>query len=207
MVQKRGVTLGERFGTRVVVEEEPAVNYRTRVRVRCDCGDESVVYLTDIANGHGRSCRSCATTKHGWSKGKRTSEYNIWCGIVQRCCNSNNRAYRHYGGRGITVCERWLGVGGFERFLQDMGARPSQRHTVERIDNNGGYSPANCVWATMAEQAKNKRDTRLVEAHGEALTIAEWSRRTGIERSTIGARLARGWAPEKALIPGRASVL
>ncbi len=115
--------------------------------------------------------------------------------MLSRCRNPNSDGYREYGGRGITVCERWLS---FENFLADMGERPPDT-TIDRIDNDSGYEPDNCRWATRAQQANNTRRTRILDVGGERLTVPEWSARTGIPIQIIHGRLHIGWTPERAV--------
>jgi hypothetical protein len=131
--------------------------------------------------------------KHGLSG---TSEHVIWLGMLDRCYNVNGDAYDHYGGRGIVVCDRWRSS--FIDFLQDMGPRPKGR-SLDRIDNDGPYSPDNCRWATPQQQAENRRMTRWLEWNGERHTISEWARRLGICRTAINQRLKRGWTLQRAL--------
>jgi len=131
-------------------------------------------------------------SKHGMS---RTAIYRIWHLMKQRCSNPENTHYASYGGRGITVCERWLD---FAVFHQDMGDRPSGM-TLERIDNNKGYEPGNVRWASRLDQANNRRTNVLIAFGGRTETIAAWGRETGLGKSTIINRLARGWSVEKAL--------
>jgi hypothetical protein len=96
--------------------------------------------------------------KHGgFVGGKEQPEHYIWRSMRDRCCNPNHKAYKHYGGRGITVCDRWAS---YENFLEDMGPRPSEDYSIDRVDNDKGYSPDNCRWALKSEQQKNKRTTR-----------------------------------------------
>lgn len=125
--------------------------------------------------------------KHRASK---TAEFRTWANMRTRCFNKHATQYPHYGGRGITVCERW---NDFEAFLADMGVRPSQHHTLERVDNDGDYCPQNCKWTSRSEQAKNRRTTKLTaEAVNEIRGRAEYGeqhrslgRRFGVQFRTI----------------------
>lgn len=131
--------------------------------------------------------------KHGM---RQTPIYNIWSKMIGRCRNVNDAHHReHYIDRGITVCERWLK---FENFLADMGDRPTGL-TLERKDNNKGYSPENCIWADKRTQANNRRSNILITAGGETHTVIEWSRILDIPHLTIRARLKRGLTGEAAL--------
>lgn len=125
--------------------------------------------------------------------------------MVQRCTNPSTKGWESYGGRGITVCERWRGTrqgsrraGGFEAFLADMGARPAGT-TLERIDNARGYEPGNCRWATVAEQNRNSRRNRVLTLNGTSKTIMDWAAQTGIPFATIWSRLRYGWSDADAL--------
>jgi hypothetical protein len=117
--------------------------------------------------------------------------------MLQRCVNPGAHAYELYGGRGIGVCERWRE---FENFLADMG-EPPPGLTLDRIDSDGNYDPANCRWADWHEQQNNRRNNRLLTFNGETHGITEWSRRTGVYRHKIRRRLERGWPIERALTP------
>lgn len=123
-------------------------------------------------------------------------EYAIWIGMKKRCYNKNDSNYKHYGGRGIVICERWQK---FANFFTDMGPRPTPTHSIDRIDNNKGYSPDNCRWATRSEQANNKSVNRRLEIRGQIKTRAEWAALAGICHRTLITRLRKGWTPEKAV--------
>jgi hypothetical protein len=131
--------------------------------------------------------------KHGMSE---SEEYSIWSGIKKRCECRTAKDYPNYGGRGIKVCERWQT---FENFFEDMGKRPSKKHSVEREDNQKDYSPENCKWATVIEQANNRRSNNVLTMNGISRTLVEWERVSGIGRSTIKNRLNLGWTVEMAL--------
>jgi hypothetical protein len=120
--------------------------------------------------------------------------------MFDRCDNPDNAMYINYGGRGIRICDRWTEPNGqgFANFLTDMGERPDGT-SLDRIDVNGNYEPSNCRWATVKEQANNKRTSRWVTAFGQTLTIAEWADVTGVGAGVIRKRLNRGWSPGRSL--------
>lgn len=198
---KPAVIPGKLYGRLIAVEIVGRRPNRDLLWIcKCECGAEKVIGGSNLITGMTRSCgclrreKSPPNKTHGMS-GK--GEWNVWCQMRQRCNNPNNHAYHRYGGRGIRVCERW--ASSFEAFISDMGPRPSRRHTIERIDNNGDYHPGNCKWATYAEQSINTSHVRLLDYNGRILPIAEWSRVTGVNASVISARLKRGWALGQAL--------
>lgn len=119
--------------------------------------------------------------------------------MIGRCRNKRQREFNSYGARGITVCDRWQGPEGFANFFADMGPRPSEGHSIDRINNDGNYEPGNCRWATRTEQNNNSRHNRRFTIRGETLTLREWSKRNGICEGTISNRLKRGWSPERAV--------
>jgi hypothetical protein len=125
-----------------------------------------------------------------------TPTYQSWRHIFQRCYNPKHNAYNRYGGRGIKVCDRWLES--YENFLLDMGERPIGMY-LDRIDNNGDYTPENCRWATPKEQARNKRNNHLLTYNGETRCLAEWAEITGIHPQTLINRIRNGWDVPKAL--------
>lgn len=158
---------GKRFGHLVVLgvsHSRKCPNYKGTVlywKCLCDCGNEIAIPAPSLNSGDAKSCgcyqkqrTSEASITHGL---RRSSEYAIWNTMKQRCENPSNPAYKNYGGRGIDVCESWRNS--FERFYSDMGSRPIGL-TIERINNDGNYEPANCKWATYKEQAGNKRNTK-----------------------------------------------
>ncbi len=135
--------------------------------------------------------------KHGLTK---TPTYQAWSMMKQRCYNPKTERFECWGGRGIRVCERWLGKKvGFLNFLADMGIRPSKEHTLDRINNDGDYEPGNCRWATRTEQNRNKSDCVILEHDGKRMTIAEWARHVGLEERTLAHRIQNGWDVPKAL--------
>jgi hypothetical protein len=149
-----------------------------------------IVYKTSADNWR-RRARS-----HGSSY---TAEYRAWCNMKTRCTNSKSKDYRHYGARGITVCERWLSS--FVNFLADVGQKPGRGYTLERINNSRGYEPGNVRWATRKEQGLNQRSNHLLTFDGLTLTLAEWAQCLGVHRTTIYSRLRAGWSVTDALSP------
>lgn len=198
---------GQRFDRWLVLRRAQSSGV-TMWMCRCDCGAEKSVQRAHLVDGRSRSCGcyrneavSTMKRKHGHC-GKdhtfRTSTYEVWHGMTKRCRNSKSKAWRIYGGRGITVCERWRS---FENFLADMGERPAGM-TLDRRDNDGNYEPANCRWATQAEQCQNKQTSKLTAAlalevagrfeHGESRrSIAT---RLGVKRHVVSdVLLGRSW--------------
>lgn len=132
--------------------------------------------------------------KHGKS---RTPEHKIWCKMKERCSNPRSINYERYGGRGIVVCAEWSAS--FDAFFRDMGPRPAVDCTIERIDNLKGYFKDNCKWATLVEQANNKRNNRVVSFHGISKSVASWCRELGLKYHLVRQRIYRDhWTPERA---------
>jgi len=191
---------GQRYGRLNVLKHDGLRKGRNFYLCRCDCGKECSVLGARLRSGKTSSCGcfhreriSEANTKHGRS---RTTEYGIWTQMRARCENPSNRAYQGYGGRGIRVCERWEE---FSKFIADMGERPSSDYSLDRIDNNGNYEPANCRWATRAEQSSNRRNNIRVTIDNKEVTLAEAARMSGISGLVVWKRVRRGWPIEKAL--------
>lgn len=127
-----------------------------------------------------------------------TPEYKVWCWVKSRCNNPNDWNYHKYGGRGIQMCWRWQSD--FNAFLSDMGERPSPKHTIDRINNNGNYEPENCKWSTQLQQQRNRRDSRMIRLNKKELSLSEWSEMLGIDRVTIATRIDQlGWSVRRAL--------
>lgn len=126
-----------------------------------------------------------------------TRIFRIWCAMRHRCRNPNDYAYHRYGGRGIYVCKEW--DQSFTAFFNDMGLPPSNQHSIDRIDNDGPYSPTNCRWATMREQSNNTESCRKISFNNKEKTITEWADFLGIERGTLASRIQRGWPIDRAL--------
>ncbi len=132
---------------------------------------------------------------HGKS---RSPIYSRWQGMKDRCLNPKNPRFADYGGRGITVCERWMK---FENFYMDMGDVPSAEHQLDRRDNSKGYSPENCRWATRQEQQNNMRSNRILTFNETSKTVTQWADCLGLKANTIVTRLQRGWSVDVALMP------
>jgi hypothetical protein len=207
---------GRTFGRLTVIAlkgKNPSGNMAWRCQ--CLCGNVTDATTGNLKSGITRSCgclkrerflRDCRQTKHG---GWDTPEWHTWSGMIQRCHNPNYHHFANYGGRGILVCQRWRDS--FEAFLADMGRRPGDKDSIDRIDNDRGYdcghcedcqargATANCRWATAAEQARNTRKSRRITFRGETLTLKEWAIRVGISTPLLHHRLKAGWPIEDAL--------
>lgn len=170
----------------------------------CRCGSKKVVMGSYILSGRTASCgclsrdaiRERSITHGATAGGKKNPTYRIWKGMRQRCRNQNDKInWPKYGGRGIKSCRRWEK---FENFLADMGEQPPGL-TLERKDNNLGYSKENCIWADKTQQANNRRTSRFLTFNNRTQTIAQWRKETGLYRHAIYQRLDRGWSVEEAL--------
>jgi hypothetical protein len=199
MTAKKIITFGERFDKLVFISDSEGKSNKRYVFCRCDCGTTRNFRWINIQSKKIRSCGCSvnnipqkAQVKHGKSN---TITYGIYNGMLQRCLNYKNNHFKDYGGRGITVCERWLA--GFEFFLADMGECPL-KHTIERSDVNNGYSPENCIWAMNDVQQNNKRTSRFIEFNGERKTIAQWASELGMTRHALRGRIDLGWSIEMA---------
>ena len=200
--------VGRRFG-RLTPVHEAARSKRGERRwtCLCECGATAVVFQSVLRNGSTNSCgclrkevTRARKTTHGNTQCKSpTPEYQAWRAMKRRCYSPHGKDYPHYGGRGVTVCERWLHS--FENFLADMGERPTTDHSIDRVDVNGNYEPGNCRWATDIEQARNHRNNALVTFEGKTMCIAAWAEEKGIPASLVSTRLIRGWDVARSLSP------
>lgn len=194
---------GERFGMLVVIGDAGTRGSQRLLNCVCDCGKSCIKQLGNLRSGHTKSCgcsRSMTTTTEKTRHGMYgTPTYKSWSSMLTRCLNKRNNRYKDYGGRGITVCERWRD---FELFFADMGKRPD-RTTLGRIDNNGNYEPSNCEWQKNITQARNKRNTALFKFKGILATIPDHCERTGLNQSTVRSRIyTYHWPVDKALSKG-----
>lgn len=186
---------GHRFNRLLVERREGSIGGRATWACRCDCGTAVVVQGKLMVNGTTSSCgclRSDNLRKHGMS-GTRT--YRIWFAMVRRCHVPKAANFHNYGGRGISVCEEWHTIDGF---VASMGNAPGGM-SIERIDNNRGYSPDNCRWASGDEQALNKRTNLVLTHNGKSQPLAQWARELNIGATTIHNRLVRGLSVDEAL--------
>lgn len=216
MTRKSFDPIGRKIGRLTVLHEGERHRTKRGIPVRtwmcqCDCGKivkklYSQFYETrhDISCGCARAEKTIERcTTHGCASPKnRTPEYNSWRAMQTRCSNGRQPGWKNYGGRGITVCEKWQD---FPAFFADMGPKPSPAHSIDRIDNDGNYEPGNCRWATRSEQYQNsrqtmnKRNNRFFTHDGKTQILADWARSCGVTKATIRERLERGWSLERAL--------
>lgn len=189
---------GQRFGALTVLEYAGFERKRTKWLCQCDCGERVVSNTMKLRSGLKTFCN---VNGHGWGDGPRRErllEYASWQAMKNRCLNQNDPGYKHYGGRGIRICSEW--VDNFERFLSDMGPRPTPKHSLDRYPNNdGNYEPGNCRWATPSEQARNKRGTVYVQYEGKKIGLADLTESLGLSRSLVLKRMNAGWSLEAAL--------
>ena len=187
---------GKRFGNLTVVKLAHCHGGQAHWLCSCDCGKDAVVRGSHLRNGHTSSC--------GCKKGhiahheSKTRLYSIWRNMLDRCFNTNNPQYKRYGARGILVCEEWFEYVPFRDWAMANGYDKSL--SIDRIDNDGGYSPENCRWATAVQQANNTRKTRFITYNGETHSVSEWARILNIKQSTLNMRINKyGWSVEDAL--------
>lgn len=173
---------GIKFGRLTVIDEHPVrSNRQVKWNCLCECGNKVVVTGTNLKSGITKSC-GCyridrikeANTTHGHCVNlKKTSEFKCWVSMIRRCYDENTKYYKDWGGRGIKVCDRWLHS--FENFFEDMGTRPTNRHSLDRFpDKNGNYELSNCRWATYPEQQRNIRSNVWIDYNGKKMILKDW---------------------------------
>lgn len=193
---------GRRFGRLLVKERQGSDSWKSALWLcLCDCGNECLVSSHNLRTSHTQSCgclQKEATSKANTTHGHRhTRIYGIWNAMIARCHRKNTKAYPMYGGRGITVCNEWKN--GFQAFYDwAMANGYDDDLSIDRIDNDKGYSPDNCRWVSVDTQANNKRSNISVEYNGETHTLAEWAKALGIKYATLRKRLMGGWSVEEA---------
>ena len=191
--------LDKQYGRLTVKSEAGRVGGHLSYVCLCDCGQETTVSGPNLRNGTTKSCgcyraenTTQRLTKHGLS---RSIEYKTWTGMHRRCYEETDKNYSRYGKRGIGICERWHS---FENFYADMGNKPAGM-SIERIDNNKGYSPDNCRWATKVEQSKNRRLTINLTYNGITMCLKDWSRKIGKPYTTMQLHYKNGYSTEQIL--------
>lgn len=193
---------GQKFGRLTVIKRvENTKNKDTLWLCKCDCGGETITRITNLKNGNTKSCGCLnkehllkSITKHGLHNEKL---YNTWKCIRQRCNNKNNPSYKNYGGRGITICNEWNDFKNFYDWALNNGYK--ENLTIDRINNNKGYSPENCRWADKTTQSNNKRNNRNYTYNNETHTMGEWAKILNVNYWALRSRLDRGWDIKKAL--------
>lgn len=199
---------GQTFNALTVLYRAENKGVKVMWHCRCACGKELDVWAHLLKEGQkGQKSCGCMTKKilHDYhiSHGETNSRlYNVWHGIRQRCNNPKDKGYARYGGRGIKLCKEWDRYEAFKEWALENGYDEKAAHkkcTIDRIDNNKGYSPSNCRWVSAKVQANNRTNNHWVTYHGETHTTAEWAEITGITREVIQWRLKRGWSEERTL--------
>lgn len=183
---RRKQLVGQRFGKLIVKCWDTGAGAWACI---CDCGRTRLSTSTHLEEGRNTSC-GCARPKHG---GKGTRAFAIWQGMLERCRRQSHKNWADYGGRGITVCERWQR---FQNFFADMGEPPIGA-TIERKDNDGNYEPGNCRWASRVEQARNRRNSIRITYAGRTQSLAAWAEEFGANYWLLNTRHRLGWSPER----------
>lgn len=189
---------GEVFGRLAVVGRSGSdKSGNAKWRCVCECGEVKDVLGQSLRNGSTVSC-GCfnreIVSSHKTHGASHTSEYKAWYGMLQRCTNPNHEKWHRYGGRGISVCDRWKD---YQNFLNDMGTRPPGM-TIDRENNDGNYEPSNCRWATQKTQGNNRGNNRTFTIDGIERTLSDASRKFGISKETVRGRLSCGWEADAA---------
>jgi hypothetical protein len=176
--------IGQRFGLLTVVADASAGHRYQMARCQCDCGKVTVVRKSRLFERLGRQLGcGCLRGRHTKHSDCHSKLYRVWDAMVRRCHNPNHRAFASYGGRGIWVCEEWRDYRNFKAWADSSGY--AQGLTIDRIDNDNGYAPGNCRWATRKQQQNNRRCCVYVEHDGQRLTLTEWSEAFGVPRQSV----------------------
>ena len=198
--------IGQKFGRlTVIARAENNKRGQTRWLCKCECGNEKIVGAYLLKSGQTKSCGCLKKEKFTHKKhGLRyTRIYKLWLSIKQRCYNPKELVYKHYGGRGIAMCEEWKNnFMSFHDWAFANGYDENVKRgecTIDRIDTNGNYEPSNCRWVTQKEQANNKRNNVLLTYKGNTHTAQQWAEILDIKYITLITRLKRGWSVEKTL--------
>lgn len=198
---------GRIFGRWVVLREAEPKLYGGKPTRQwlccCLCGVERVLKQGVLLRGTSTQCNKCGHGDCGGLSKLHRREYTSWRGAKSRCTDPRDRGWRNYGGRGISVCDRWMygesGISAFACFVVDMGPRPSPKHSLDRINNDGNYEPGNCRWATLKQQHRNTRRTRFLTVGSITKCVRAWAEEYGIDSRQIHMRLNRGWSVEDAI--------
>lgn len=178
---------------------------RSSILCRCSCGVETLVRLCHLRSGASKRCAECglrifnqSRVAHGNARrGKVSPEWHAWKGMLDRCENKKNSVFSRYGGRGITVCVKWKKS--FKAFLSDVGLKPSKEHTLERKDNNKGYTTSNVIWATRAQQSRNRSNSHNFLVDGKVQNLSDLAKKAGLKYLTVLGRLRSGYSIQQAL--------
>ena len=181
---------------RVIAFAGVGAGHNPKWECQCECGNLTIVFGANLARRNTTSCGCFRRSKRVANPIQGHPDYSVFRSMMARCFNKNLSQYHYYGGRGITVCDRWMS-GGFWVFNSDMGDRPALDYTLDRIDSNGNYEPSNCRWATRVQQGRNKRNNRLLVYQGRTLPLSEWAEILKMSESIIDSRIRRGWSVEK----------
>lgn len=194
---------GKRFGRLIGIKWVGAGKWL----FRCDCGTEKIISGQNVRRGLTKSCGCIQIERTSRGINLQHGESNSplhrrWTAMRSRCYSIASNSYMDYGGRGITVCPEWdKSYVAFRAWALATGYKPSL--TIERIDNDGPYSPENCRWATLKEQTRNRRGSVFYESNGEKKTIGEWAELSGIPYNTIWYRIKHGWPPDRVFTPSK----
>jgi hypothetical protein len=195
---------GQKFNRLTVISFAGRIKGYSNWNCLCECGNTTITPATRLKRGTTKSCGCYAKEIHG-AKCKSRATHNrshsrlhrIWSGMKNRCSNPNDPGFKYYGERGVKVCERWKDS--FANFAADMGEPPTEKHSIERIDNEKDYCPENCKWATVSEQNNNRRNTRFVTFNDQTKPLADWCRELGLPYFNTHRRIfVFGWTVDRA---------